>query len=50
MTALLYRTPSGWNLMLAMSDIRSGFTSSTAARNYAAAIGIRAKRAANLDH
>jgi hypothetical protein len=50
MTALLYRTPSGWRLMLAMSDIRGSFASVASARNYARANSIRVKRAANLDH
>lgn len=50
MTALLYRTPTDWRLMLAMSDIRSGFVSSASARNYAASHGIQVRRASNLDH
>jgi hypothetical protein len=50
MTALLYRTPTDWRLILAMSDVRSGFVSPMAARNYAKANGIRVRRAFYLDH
>jgi len=50
MTALLYRTPTDWRLMLAMSDIRSGFVSAASARNYAKANGIRVRRFSKADH
>lgn len=49
MTALLYRTPSGWHLMLAVSDIRGKFRSPLSARQYALAEGFRVKRSPNLD-
>jgi hypothetical protein len=50
MTALLYRTATDWRLMLAMSDIRTGFVSAASARNYATTHGIKVRRSSNLDH
>jgi hypothetical protein len=49
MIALLYRKGAGWNLMLAMSDVRGLFASERSARNYARMHGFRIKRAAKLD-
>lgn len=48
MTALLYRTPEGWHLMLAVSDIRGPFTFSSIPR-LAYAHGWKIKRSPNLD-
>jgi len=50
MTALLYRSPSGWNLMLAFSDVRTGFSSTASARRYAASEGIKVRRSPKLDY
>jgi hypothetical protein len=50
MTALLYKSPTGWNLMLAFSDVRGSFASTASARRYAASEGIRIKRSPKLDY
>lgn len=49
MTALLYKTPDGWRLMLAMSDIRGPFPNRDSAKLYARKNWINIRRAANLD-
>lgn len=50
MTALLYRNPQGWQLMLAISDIRGSFASMRSACNYAKMHGFKIRRSSNLDH
>ena len=49
MTALLYRSPDGWQLMLAFSDVRGSFASTASARRYARTEGIKVKRSPKLD-
>jgi hypothetical protein len=50
MTAILYRSPSGWNLMLTFSDVRTGFASPASARSFAAVNGWRVRRSPKLDY
>lgn len=50
MTALLYRSPDGWQLMLAFSDVRGSFSSTASARRYARTEGIKVKRSPKLDY
>jgi hypothetical protein len=49
MTALLFRSPAGWDLLLTFTEVYR-FSSSRAAKDHAAIMGWRVRRSPKLDY